>query len=355
MNSGAASGPDRGMKILIYLFLFCTLCTGCLLPEDTGAEGLTIVSWNVQNLFDEVSDGNEYDEYNPEKGEWDEQKMRIKLENLTELLLTLDGGLPDILLLQEVENTRVLDILDEEYLGDVYSYREAWKDRDSAIACGILSKPVPGRIHLHFPGEWGGRALRPVVEIHFDLGSETLVVFNNHWKSRSGGQLATEEGRIRSVEVLVSRIRELRSEGYNDIIVAGDLNGSAEDYRSGGSRTAQVPVDALFDTPWEESLHIASDKADTFMESTRVILFDPWKDMDREGSYFFQNRWMKLDHIMLSRGLLDGEGLNYGDASCISLPVNSSDEGRPLVWESWREAGCSDHFPLFLSLTPASP
>ncbi len=343
------------MKILIPLISICIVCAGCLLPEDPGAGDLTLMSWNVQNLFDGVSDGNEYDEFNPDKSDWSEQMMRIRMEKLSELLLSLDGGLPDILLLQEVENRRVLDILDDEYLGSVYAFRDAWKESDSAIACGILSKEMPTRIHLHFPGEWGGRALRPVAEIHFDLKGEELVVFNNHWKSRSGGQWATEEGRIRSAEILVGRIRELRHEGVRNIIAAGDLNGWDGDYRDGGSRTAQIPVEFLFDTPWEESLVVSGEPADTRMESSRVILFDPWEDLDGEGSYFFQNRWMKLDHFLLDSGLFDGQGLDYADASCIATVLNSGEQGRPLVWESWREAGVSDHFPLYLTLSREAP
>ncbi|MDC7235042.1 MAG: hypothetical protein PQJ58_17550, partial [Spirochaetales bacterium] len=106
----------------------------------------------------------------------------------------------------------------------------------------------------------------------------------------------------------------------------------------------------MFDIPWDSSLIITDDPADLQMESSQVLLYSPWNDMDQPGSYFFQNRWMKLDHFLMNRGLTDGRGLDYQDSACIILPVNSDDLGRPQVWESWREAGCSDHFPLFLSL-----
>lgn len=336
-------------KTLIYLSL-TILILSCLMPDESETDSLTVMSWNVQNLFDAVSDGNEYPEYDPSRMEWNEQKMRIKLENLRDVLLALDGGLPDILLLQEVENKNVLEILNKEYLDGHYSFYDTWKDRDSAIGCGILSTVVPDQIHLLFPGDYRGRALRPLAEIHFTIASEELIVINNHWKSRGGGQLATEKGRLLSADLLCTRIRELRDEGLRNIIVTGDLNGSSEDYRSGGAQCAQIPIEEIFDIPWENSLIISSDSRDINMESSRVILFSPWTDMDSEGSYFYQNRWMKLDHFLLDQGLLDQKGLEYKDSSCIILPDNSNDQGQPLVWESWREAGCSDHFPLFLSL-----
>lgn len=338
------------MKQSLYYILLSFLLYSCLMPDEPDAGSLTLMSWNVQNLFDDQSDGNEYPEYDPSGSEWNDLKMRIKLENLQELLLSLDGGLPDILLLQEIENSHILNILNEEYLNDYYSFTDSWQDRDSAIGCGILSLIVPDQIHIHFPGEYRGRALRPMAEIHFTIGSEELVVFNNHWKSRGGGQMATEEGRILASELLSSRIRELREEGVVNLIAAGDLNGSCEDYRSGGNQCAQIPVEEIFDVPWDNSLFISNNAADTVMESSKVILYSPWEDMDGEGSYFFQNRWMKLDHFLLDRGLFDKQGLEYLDSSCIILPANSDDDGFPLVWESWREAGCSDHFPVFLSL-----
>ena len=32
----------------------------------------TVMSWNVQNLFDAVDDGNEYSEFDPSFGNWNE-------------------------------------------------------------------------------------------------------------------------------------------------------------------------------------------------------------------------------------------------------------------------------------------
>lgn len=338
------------MKNLLIYILLPLLMFSCLMPDDSEAGSLTLMSWNVQNLFDAVSDGTEYPEYNPSSSDWNEQKMRIKLENLKELLLGLDGGLPDILLLQEIENTNILNILNEEYLNGYYEFIDSWQDRDSAIGCGVLSLIIPDQIHIHFPGKYRGRALRSMAEIHFTIGSEEFVVFNNHWKSRGGGQMATEAGRILASEVLCRRIRELREEGVKNLIVTGDLNGSCEDYRTGGNQCAQIPVEEIFNIPWENSLIVSYDIADIMMETSKVVLYSSWNDMDAEGSYFFQNRWMKLDHFLLDRGLFDNKGLEYMDSACVILPENSDDEGFPKVWEAWRESGCSDHFPLFLAL-----
>lgn len=338
------------MKVFLLYILSSILLLSCLMPEEPPADSLTIMTWNVQNLFDADSSGMEYEEYDPLLSDWNEDKMRIKLENLREVLFGIDSDLPDILLLQEVENRDILVLFNQEYLDGYYNYAEAWSDRESAICSAVLSRYTPDEVHLHFPGIYGKRQLRPLVEIHFTAGREKLILFNNHWKSRSGGQAATEDARIRISSLLCKRISELHQSGFTNILVAGDLNGSREDFRSGGTQTAQIPVEELHSLSWTNSLYVSHDPQDTFMESEKTILYSPWDGMESEGSYFFQNRWMKLDHFLLDRGLLDDSGLEYLDSNCAVLSLMCDEDGHPFGWESWRTAGYSDHFPLILSL-----
>ncbi|QEN08898.1 endonuclease/exonuclease/phosphatase family protein [Oceanispirochaeta crateris] len=338
------------MKVWVLCIQTVLLFISCLIPEEDMVDSLSVMTWNVQNLFDDQSSGVEYEEYDPQLSDWDENSMRIKLENLKEVLLSAEPELPDIILLQEVENREILEVLNEDYLDGYYSFIDAWDDRESAICCGILSCYTPEEVHLHFPGLYGKRQLRPVVEIHFRMGSETLILFNNHWKSRAGGQAATETARIRAAGVLSKRIVELRNQGYTNLVVAGDLNGSWEDFRAGGVQTAQIPVEEIQNVSWTDCLYISLEPADTFLSTDKTVLYSPWKGMESEGSYFFQNRWMKLDHFFLDRGLVDQQGLEYLHSSCMALPFMSDELGRPAGWESWRLKGYSDHFPLILFL-----
>ncbi len=327
------------------------LLASCLLPLASGGRNLRIVSWNVQNLFDAEATGEEYDEYNPGTSDWDEEKMRSKMEHLQEVLHALGKDLPDVLLLQEVENRNVLNILNKEYLEGAYAYVDAWKSSDSAIACGILSKIRPLQVHLHFPGEFAKRPLRPVAEIHFEVGGDELILFNNHWKSRRGGQRATEEGRLMASAILAARIRAFRARGYRNLIAAGDFNGSVEDFHPGGKQTAQMPVEALAAAAWRDCLYVSFKKEDTDLSLDETVLYSPWGKMEAPGTYFFQNRWMKLDHFLLDEGLWDKKGLELEEVSCGNLPLASDEEGHPAAWESWRSEGYSDHFPLVLDLT----
>jgi len=311
------------------------------------------MSWNVQNLFDELSSGREYAEFDPARSDWNEQLMRIRLENMREVILAAVEDGPDILLLQEVENERVLERLNREYLNGRYTYIRVWDYSDNAVRTGLLSRYVPREVHLHFPGEYGRRPLRALTELHFRENGAPFVLFNNHWKSRSGGSAATEEGRLLAAALLTRRLKQLEEEGIRTVAVAGDLNGSREDYRPGGRQTAQIPVEELHAAPWMTSLYISEDSLDTFLETEKAVLFSPWEQQTCRGSYFYRNRWMKLDHFLLGAGFFDRDGWEWEGMECLDLPLMSDRDGRPLGWESWNQAGYSDHFPLLLTLTLA--
>lgn len=337
---------------LFPILLFLSACS-CQIPEAPAEECLTIMTWNVQNLFDDVSTGREYPEFDPARSDWGEDLLRMRLENIREVILSVGDDGPDIILFQEVENLAVLERLNREYLKEAYSYLDAWEYSDSAIRCAYLSRLAPENIHLHFPGNYGKYPLRAVGELHFRVGGEELVILNNHWKSRSGGFMATEPGRIRSAVVVSGRLKELKEEGDPAVLVAGDLNGSCSDYRPGGSQTAQIPIEYVLETSWKDSLYIAESAGDLSAVPSRTILFSPWRDIaesSKDGSYFYQNRWMKLDHLHLSSALLDGKGWEYESARCLCDSWLCDSEGHPARWESWNGRGYSDHFPLVLQL-----
>ncbi len=323
----------------------------CLLSHESEFQDLRIVSWNVQNLFDDEVTGEEYDEYNPEKSEWNREKMLSKMENLKAVIYGLGEDLPDIILLQEVENRNVLALFNRDYLGGGYDYLDAWKSSDSAICCGMLSKIKPLKVHLHFPGKFGKRPLRSVAEIHFDVAGERLILFNNHWKSRSGGSAATEKGRLMSSAVLAARVRELRGQGQRNLIAAGDFNGSVEDFHPGKGQSAQLPVEVLQTASWQEGLYVSSQKEDTDLSLEQTVLYSPWNTITVPGTYFFKNKWMKLDHFFLDKGFWDKKGFELEAVSCGNVPEASDDKGHPAAWKSWQGKGASDHFPLILDLT----
>ena len=334
---------------VLLIMLFFTACS-CRIPTAEESSTLTLMTWNVQNLFDAVADGGEYTEFDPGKSGWNDDLVKIRLENISRVILSVNDEGPDIILLQEVENTSLLERLNREYLGDAYAFCGVAAYTENSIHCGFLSRVELTGQHILQPGEYGGFPLRAIQELRFRAQGEELVVLNNHWKSRSGGVAATESGRVSSARMISRRIGELKEEGLVQIIVAGDLNGSAADFRKGGIQTAQIPVGAFYDSSWMDSLYIATDPEDLTGSENKVILFSPWEEIEGEGSYFFQNRWMMLDHFLVTDAFFDGEGWELDGAACLNESPFCSEQGKPLKWESWKGRGLSDHFPLVLHL-----
>ena len=75
-------------------------------------------------------------------------------------------------------------------------------------------------------------------------GGHTLYVFDNHWKAKTGGVKATEASRLQSAAVLARRLREILAQDPSaDIVVAGDMNESTDEYVRTGRKyqTALIP------------------------------------------------------------------------------------------------------------------
>ena len=66
------------------------------------------MSYNVENLFDDVDDGTEYPEYDPGRGSWSSEAFPLRVDTIAEVVRKSVPGGPDILLLQEVENGNAL-------------------------------------------------------------------------------------------------------------------------------------------------------------------------------------------------------------------------------------------------------
>jgi len=104
--------------LLLGIPLFFISCEGCFFfpGEDSNPEELTLMTYNVQNLFDEVNDGTEYSDFIIGQGNWSEDLFHLKLLQLSDVLILHPAGGADIILLQEIENRNSLDVLNTHYL-----------------------------------------------------------------------------------------------------------------------------------------------------------------------------------------------------------------------------------------------
>lgn len=327
------------------------------LPSDP-SDALTIVSYNVQNLFDDRSSGREYEEFDPERSSWNGKKYLQRLANLHRTVKSIWEGGPDILVFNEIEGPQILADLHELYLYRLgYRYSASTADQFSPIQTGILSKIPILSTRTHTP-QAGERLYRSVLEVEFGQEESRFVLFACHWKSKSGGSLEeTEIGRRAAAEAIRRRIEVLhRQDPDLELIVAGDLNSRwnesafAPDYPTG-----LVLWNAGEDSkdPNESSLFVSGERG--LPSDDQAVLYTPWPDYLRaaglqadlpRGSYVYQGNWLTIDHILTNRAAIEPPGLEFVRFSPVSLPHLRDSQARPRAYRSSGGYGYSDHFPV---------
>ncbi len=360
------------------------LLLAALPPGGAAPRAVTLITYNVENLFDDVDDGSEYPEFRVERGAWGPELFRRKVERIAEVIRRAVPGGPDVVALQEVENLRALHALRDQGLKGM-GYRVAVMAGGGAASAGagtaagavgpqsdptakapagapatrpaLLSRLPVRRTGYHqlagtaaaggarrAPGArtsgGAGEPQRGILEVELEVEGRPLHLFVNHWKSRADGVEETEPARREAARVLAGRVRALlEADPWADIVVLGDLNEGVDEIREGAL--------ALTDRPERAG-----------WQGTRLVLYDAWYERPRTewGSYVYRGRWQTLDHILLSAGLFDRRGLAYepGSFRAVREPfLLDPRTGFPSRWSSsGTRKGYSDHLPLCVRLIP---
>jgi endonuclease/exonuclease/phosphatase family metal-dependent hydrolase len=318
-----------------------------LLPEPRPSDRLVLATWNVENLFDEVDDGDEYPEFDPARG-WTRSQFWARCEGLASVVRTL--GNPDILVLEEVEGAHTLEVLNTRFLASQgYHYSFLAPRSVAGVKTAVLSRYPLVRTGLHYPGSDAETdVLRPIVEAEVDLGGRALVVLGNHWKSRIPTPAGTEKLRREAARVLARRVAELEARTDRPFVVAvGDFNTSVElsrpwpDRALASAGSAEGGTDALL-------VFSRRDAADASRQPGAV--WDPWETAaDPPGSYYYQGEWNRLDHTFVAASSLRLADWAFAGFQAVAYAP------RPLAYGPRTPKGISDHFPLVLTLERRSP
>lgn len=353
-------------KVGLYFVLIQILFTGSL-----AASQISIMSYNVENLFDPIPNPHyNDDDFTPGgKYRWTEKRLHQKLYNLSKVITSVqneDGSkCPDILGLQEVQNGRILKLWNDEYLQEC-EYQSLIINQNGPDQRGI-KVALMSRFELESTprSHYIYRGTRFIIEATFEIDSELLTVFVNHWKSRAGGG---EDKRIFTANVLRERIREIQQDApYRGIVALGDFNDEPESpslYKSLGA--IDHPHEVYDNThqvrlwnPSFELVHLPKQmaKAKEWKERGYDIDLEKLERYYRQkrGTYFYrhESRFNQLDHILISRGLLDHRGFQYVAESfrVLKHPEFKDRNGVPRSFHSNSDAnGASDHFPVLLRL-----
>ncbi len=325
------------------------------------ARDVTILTYNVENLFDDVHDGSEFPEFDPARGGWNTDLFLMRVETIAEVVRKAVPGGPDVLLLQEVENENALHVLLTTGLSGMgYTWSVLVPKKKLAANVAIASRLPVSHVRSNAVHAWRKNPVRDVIEAEIETKDGVLHLFDDHWKSKAGGARATERSRLESAGIVVGRIKEILAEEPGaHIIVAGDMNENCDELeRVGGSyQTALVTASRRTPAAYSASSLFLADGAlaPGVDASGRVILYEPWLELPaaERGSYYYQGEWETMDHILLSAGLFDSRGFHYrkGGFRVLRLPFLLRPDGTPRAWTHLKaERGYSDHLPLLITL-----
>ena len=337
--------------VLAVLVLCSSRCSILDLPRGE----VTVLSWNLQTLFDDRDDGVEFPGWSVAKGLWGAEGYRTRLKNFSRAVSAAFPGGPSVLILQEVENLRVADDL-AALLPGSWPTRIVSGGDGAALRSAVLSRfpTVSARAHTVNPGP-GQRPgeLRPLLEVVLDAEGLRLTILAAHWKSKLGGAEATEPIRRAQAALAARRIGEILAEDpAAEVLLAGDLNENPDEWvRVGGAwPTALLLFEHAEAEPvWTDRLLVAGRPEDAGSSSYGLSLWSPWEDSGG-FSYVHEGVPERIDHILLSPGLLDGRGLSFSSFSAEPEKELLSEDGAPLSWNSRNREGYSDHLPLRLIL-----
>ncbi|MDR1587585.1 MAG: endonuclease/exonuclease/phosphatase family protein [Treponema sp.] len=371
-NKAKAGGPAFSALLLAAALYSCELPGTEAAPENTAS--ISIMTWNLQALFDGTESGTEYDEYTA-AADWSEEKYKGRINVISKAIQKMESGMPDIIALEEIESGKVLEDIGASLLDDGEMWTHFAGNPDSALGLGLISRFPFESVRVHSINADGGVAPRPVLEARISAGGGPLALFVCHWKSKLGGDDATEAARRASARIILRRLRELAEEDTSlPAIIMGDLNENYDEFyrRNGSVISALIPDDprcanvtgfysldeedpaaaALAAGMQKDFIILSKNKPPLarYFPKQAFCVYSPWAKELENGSYYYRNEWETIDHFLLSAQFFDGTGWEFENAQVLNqLPFGNAN-GHPSAYNPRTGAGLSDHLPLLLFL-----
>jgi endonuclease/exonuclease/phosphatase family metal-dependent hydrolase len=311
------------------------------------AENISVMSINAQNLFDTIDDPGKDDkaflpiEMKQSKKhknscnsitvnrwrmecffqDWNEDTKNAKLQNLVKVIISFDKNGADVIGLQEIENTNILEQLFN--LLQPYGYIDfhLLESTDKrGVDTAFISKYKISNPKLHyvdFSPNFETIDTRPIFEVDININNKILKFYNAHFPSN----WHPVQMRIESFQ----KLKELISSHSFPSVALGDFNVNHKD---------------------DEKFNIYKSQEDF------------WKVAHIEGcssclgTYYYGRgkSWDFLDTIMVSRNR--GAEFVDGSINVFKIKFNTyKNTGKPQWFDSETRQGVSDHFPIVAEIT----
>ncbi|MBU3666661.1 MAG: endonuclease/exonuclease/phosphatase family protein [Chthoniobacterales bacterium] len=376
------------------IFAVCNMVATVLLPlSAVSAREFSVLTYNVENLFDADKEAI-FEDY-AETGapnDYSPSKLVRKLQTIGKVLKSFNGGKgPEIACFNEFEmdftpDSKVVDYdaflgkyksttvekmlttgLNDEvrglpvealllkYLSDegMTGYHVAiGDDKPDFAALALDDRKIHKKGHKNavfskFPvtkkRSHPTPDARDILEVTLDAEGHPLHVFVNHWKS-GAGDFNSEQSRRFNARTLRGRLDDiLREDPSADIIVTGDFN-------SQYNQSQAYPF--MGETGLNDILGSQGDESAT-ASAPGFSLYNLWHELPAEQrrSDHFAGKWGTLMQQMITPGLYDSNGVQYGDNSFSVVMLDGVNTRTPLrLPRRWSNAGAgggaSDHFPV---------
>ncbi len=330
------------LNLELMIYKFKNLLALIFLIPNLYSETLSVMTFNVQNLFDTNNDRHKDDKaflpLNKKLSEkhqkeckkinvkswrfeclfldWNEETKNAKLKNVFENIISFEGSGPDLIALQEVENINILKqlfTLLEPYGYIDYQLLES-KDKRGIDTAYISKYQIlsPKLHYIKFSSKFQTKDTRPIFEATLKIHKSTIKIYNAHFPSN----YYDLQMRIESFEAL----RDLHRGHQYPSIAFGDFNVSSKDdnkyrvYENQSKEWHIAHIDGCYSC---------------------------------KGTYYFNsgNSWDFLDSIFISKN----RGISF-DVSSIKVHKTKSntykDSGKPYRFDPKLKKGVSDHFAM---------
>ena len=384
------------MKYPLALVAMISLATsvpaGTTPPETATPEEFTLLTYNVENLFD--ADRNAaFEDYVESSAEhtYSPRHLLNKLRGIASVLKTFNNGQgPEVVAFNEIEMDFSPESGVEDYDAFLAKYGDTTVEKMLTTGLNDEIRGLPSEAlllkHLNDQGLAGyhvaigadkpdlaaltagakGRfkaqknALfskfpitsvqshptedaRDILEVELSVAGKPLRVFVNHWKS-GASSTESEQTRRANAQTLRGRLNEIVAEDPSaDLVVAGDFN-------SQHNQTQMYPH--MVPTAVNDILGSQGDEAAT-AKATNFSLYNLWYELppEKRKSDHYRGSWGTLMQNMITPGLYDHSGIQYVDNSFEVVVVDGVNVHTPLQlprrWSNAGEgSGTSDHFPV---------
>jgi endonuclease/exonuclease/phosphatase family metal-dependent hydrolase len=350
----------KSVKVLLtvlggVVFWFLNSCISkpptsdpALYRQTKSADQVSIMSFNVENLFDLKKESGKNDQtYLPlsEKKklgienlcandfrkeecmtiDWDESALTSKFKRLTQVVMGVEAGKgPDILVLPEVENIDVLKEWNTKYLSQAgYGTQVLLEGEDPrGIDVGLLSRfPLAAPAELIAIPNLKTRSILKV-PLRFPDGN-TVVVYGVHLPSQANPVSQRKE----ILEILKGAIVK----DGRPFLVAGDFN----------------------ITTTEESNEKLLEKTVGYIAEISHFV----GCQSCQGTHYYRHSWSFLDIILVSKSLKNKTSYHLLPESIevVKEASHVSKQGTPIRFNYQTRQGTSDHFPLYLKISKGDP